>query len=267
MQCDLNMVFQRYPRLVNLRGKVPDDVLRRELWPKVVEYERLLPRAERLIPSSRLCDVFPESLEHGENALRDFLGFWGNISVEELCKLCLVVQGLKPKRIFEFGTYNGLTTRQMAINAPADCRIVTLDIDPANASALDIGEIDQHLSQKVGAFDFAVGHRFHGTPEAEKITQIWGDSTAVDLSPYFGRMDVVLVDAGHTYHYVRSDTENARKLIRPGGLIVWHDCMQVLHPDVTRCLCEYAEAGMAIHHLRNTNLAMSCQDAPGAPAG
>jgi len=37
-------------------------------------------------------------------------------------------------------------------------------------------------------------------------------------------------------------------MIRPGGVIIWHDYMQVLHPDVTRLLYEYA-----ISALKYTN--------------
>jgi len=43
------------------------------------------------------------------------------------------------------------------------------------------------------------------------------------------------------------------------GAILWHDYDQVLHPDVTRCLCDFARGGTEIHHLRNTNLAIHRQ--------
>jgi predicted O-methyltransferase YrrM len=69
-------------------------------------------------------------------------------------------------------------------------------------------------------------------------------------------VDLVFIDAGHTYDYVKRDTDQALTMLRPGGVIVWHDCFQVLHPDVTRRLCELAEEGMAIHHFYNTNLAV-----------
>jgi len=69
-------------------------------------------------------------------------------------------------------------------------------------------------------------------------------------------MDVVFVDAGHTYPYVKSDTENALSMLRPGGVILWHDYLQVLHPDVTQCLYEYRLAGLPIYHLRGTTLAL-----------
>jgi predicted O-methyltransferase YrrM len=68
-------------------------------------------------------------------------------------------------------------------------------------------------------------------------------------------MDIVFVDAGHTYAYIKSDTENALKMVRPGGVVLWHDYMQVLHPDVTRYLYELSHHH-EIYHLRSTNLAL-----------
>jgi hypothetical protein len=36
-------------------------------------------------------------------------------------------------------------------------------------------------------------------------------------------MDLVVVDASHTYAAVFSDSMNAFKMIKPGGVIIWHD--------------------------------------------
>jgi predicted O-methyltransferase YrrM len=248
-------VFDRYPQLTTLRGKVPDDTIEREVGPKAVEFESYRLRAEQRIPTARLCDVFPAELEMGKITLEHFLGQWGNISVEELCKICLIAAWLKPQGIFEFGTYNGMTTLQLALNSPPNCRIYTLDVSPEVPLNLDIGEIDRHLAQKVGVFHFDVGHYFQGSACESKITQIWGDSTQVDLSEYNGRMDLVFVDAGHTYTYVKSDTQKAFQMVRAGGVVVWHDYLQVLHPDVTKYLGELSE-NYRIYHLRGTNLAL-----------
>lgn len=251
-------LFQRYPELANLRGKVPDPIIEREVVPKAEAFEAMRPAAERLIPTARLGDVFPGEAEQGAIRLERFLGQWGNIRIEEVCKLCLIVAWLRPRGIFELGTYNGMTTLQLALNAPAHCRIYTLDLDPESPEArtLAVGEIDGYLARKDGFFRVEVGGYWRQTPHASRITQLWGDSVRTDFSAYEGRMDLVFVDAGHTYPYVRADSENAFKMLRPGGVIVWHDYMQVLHPDVTRCLMQYAERGRSISHLRGTHLAV-----------
>ena len=251
-------VFERYPRLRNLRGKVPDEIIERELIPKAEQFEYYLPLAQQKIPIANLADVFPAEMERGSITLEHFLGQWGNISIEELCKISLIVSWLRPQAVFEFGTFNGMTTLQMAINAPPECKLYTLDVHPDSkaASNLEIGEIDRHLAQKTGAFQFEVGSYFKGTTYERQISQLWGDSTHVDLTAYYGQVDVVFVDAGHTYYYTKSDTENALKMVRPGGVVLWHDYLQVLHPDVTQCLYEQALDGLPIYHLRGTNLAV-----------
>ncbi len=251
-------VFERYPQLLTLRGKVPDEVITREVEREAGEYEKYLPIAQKQIPVARLCDVFPCEMEKLKITLENFLGQWGNITIEELCKVCLIVAWRKPRRIFEFGTYNGMTTLQMAMNAPPDCTIYTLDIDPRTQESveLEIGGIDQYLAQKQGAFRFAVGSYFKGRAHGQRIIQLWGDSTKIDLSSYDGQMELVFVDAGHTYSYVKSDTENALRMLRPGGVIIWHDYLQVIHSGVTRRLAELASDGMRIFHLRGTHLAV-----------
>lgn len=255
----MESIFARYPRLRNLLGKVPLDAVEADLKASVSEYEALKPRATTVIPTAHLADVLDERAEHGGIELNDFLGQWGNISVEELCKLCLAVRWLEPNAIFEIGTYNGLTTKQLALNAPRTT-VYTLDIDPssADASGLEIGEIDRHLANKTGDFSFDVGHKFRDTPLSKRIVQLWGDSRLFDYSPYQRKMNLVFIDAGHTYDFVRSDTQNALTLLDPEreGLIFWHDYDQVLHPGVTRFLVEFAESGRRVFHLRNTNLAV-----------
>lgn len=252
----MDPLFDRFPQLRNLLGKVPVSMIREELGPKVALYDEVVARIGSLIPTVRLCDVFPAELEAGKITLERFLGQWGNISIEELCKICLIVAWLKPKSVFEFGTYNGMTTLQMALNTPDDCHITTLDVPPSQAVSLEIGGIDGVLAQKAGAFDLAIGHYFKESKVVDKILQVWGDSTRFNFEPFAQQMDFVFVDAGHTYAYVKADTQNALKMIRPGGVIVWHDYHQVLHPDVMVCLGEFAADGMRIVHLRGTNLAV-----------
>lgn len=249
-------VFERYPQLEHLRGKVPEEVVEREVTLKAERFEECRRLAKDVIPTVSLCDVFPAELERGRVTLENFLGQWGNISIEEVCKLALIIRWLSPRRILEFGTYNGMTTLQMAINSPPDCRIFTIDLPPGGVAAeLDVGEVDGYLARKEGFFRLEVGHYFKGTIYAGKITQLLGDSTTIDLAPV-GRPEFVFVDAGHTYRYVKSDSERALNLVVGGGVVVWHDYVQVLHPDVTQFLYELTRSGLTIHHLRGTNLAV-----------
>ncbi len=60
-----------------------------------------------------------------------------------------------------------------------------------------------------------LGHRF---------CQVYCDSRAWDTTQYpEGFFDSVFIDGGHTEEVVRSDTRKAVSLVRPGGLVMWHD--------------------------------------------
>ena len=65
----------------------------------------------------------------------------------------------------------------------------------------------------------------------------------------------MFIDAAHDYENKCRDSENAFRLLAPGGVILWHDYAQVANPHVTRVLSEYA-ISRRIYHLRNTNLAV-----------
>lgn len=251
-------IFERFPQLNNLRGRVPDEIIEKEVSEKIDGFELHSAQARKLIPTVRLHQIFPAELEGGRIILERFLGQWGNISVEELCKICLISKWLRPELIVEFGTYNGMTTLQLAQNTPDSCQIVTVDIDPdsTDAASLRIGDIDGFLARKAGTFRVPVGEYFRNYPVRSRIQQLLGDSTKLNFEPWYGQANLVFIDAGHTYDYIKSDTQAARRIIRPGGVLIWHDYMQLLHPDVTRYLAELAAGGLQIYHLYGTTLAI-----------
>jgi predicted O-methyltransferase YrrM len=68
-----------------------------------------------------------------------------------------------------------------------------------------------------------IGRLFRKTEVEQKITQLWGDSLTFEFTPYEETMDLVFIDGNRQYEYVNSDSQNARRMLRPGGLLVWHD--------------------------------------------
>jgi len=48
-------------------------------------------------------------------------------------------------------------------------------------------------------------------------------------------MDLVFVDGYHSYEYVKNDTEKGWEMLRPGGIIAWHDCVPD-RPEIIRYL-------------------------------
>ena len=61
-----------------------------------------------------------------------------------------------------------------------------------------------------------------------------------DFSPFYGKMDLVFVDASHAYEAVLNDSLQAFKLISDTGIIVWDDYDPIHGLGVMRALAEIA---------------------------
>jgi len=146
--------------------------------------------------------------------------------------LATLVKELSPQTIFEIGTYNGFTTLHLAVNSPQSCRIFTLDLPPDyDLQKVATSSYDQllviMLSQKT------INQRFYKNhPLGNKITELYGDSAVFDFSHYHGKIDIVFIDGNHSLRYLKSDTENAFKMLSDHGVIVWHDFDYIIHKDV-----------------------------------
>lgn len=167
----------------------------------------------------------------------------------ELVALAYLMQVLRPRRIFELGTFIGRTTRLLALNSPPEAQILTLDL-PRDRVTHDIG-VD-----------------FRNTPEAAKITQLQGDSRSFDYSPWQGQCDFIWVDACHDYPFVVQDTKAALRLRTAGGWIAWHDYRHTAWwSGVTRAVRELAETHPGIRHIRGTTMAVLPPEGPGVLGG
>ena len=166
----------------------------------------------------------------------------GNVSLLELLVLARVVRELRPQRLFEIGTFDGRTTLALAMNAPNDAQVYTLDLPAESPTALAIERSERAFVDKPVS-----GARFLGTDAARKITQLFGDSATFDFSPY--RAELVFVDASHSYEYVLNDSARALAIIGDSpGVIVWHDYGE--WPGVTRALDELATSDSRFTNLR-----------------
>ena len=145
----------------------------------------------------------------------------GNVSELELIAICRIVRAMRPRVVFEFGTFDGRTTLNLAANAPQDARVHTLDLPraalPQLASRIEDAE-RRYVEKDVS------GARFAGTPYASRIVQHFGDSAAFDYAPLYGTVELAFVDASHAFEYVVNDSLHALRLLSPdGGIVLWHD--------------------------------------------
>ena len=203
------------------------------------------------VPSIRAAEVIRDDTRVELSRLADVAG---NITPTELMLITAFVKQRQPMACFEIGTFDGRTTENMAANQPAEGRCYTLDLPPEGAAtaALPLASGDITYIEKP-----ASGARMSAQARAGKITQLHGDSGAFDFSPWQGAIDLMFVDGSHSYDYVISDTEAAWKMVKPGGLILWHDYASRWWPGVTRALNELQArdarfAGM--RWIRNTAL-------------
>ncbi|GAB4224693.1 MAG: hypothetical protein Tsb0032_29740 [Kiloniellaceae bacterium] len=146
----------------------------------------------------------------------------GGITDYETWILCNLAK--EAQNIFEFGTCTGKTTYLLACNAPAGAKITTLTLPPEETSTLEGGPADDQKAVAAAKQESCFAEFFYSRqPERAKIDQLFGDSKSFDESPYEGRCDLVFVDGAHAYSFVKSDSEKALRMVRPGGLVLWHD--------------------------------------------
>jgi predicted O-methyltransferase YrrM len=162
---------------------------------------------------------------------------------------------LEPKTIFEIGTYNGFTTLHFAYNSSADSKIYTLDLPPDFEVTDKIHySYDDLLVVELSKKNIA-RRVYKNDPMGRKIIELFGDSEKFDYSPYYGKIDMVFIDGNHSYPYVKSDTENAFKMLSDQGVIIWHDFDYIIHRDVFKYLNRLSEE-YKIYSIPHTRFAI-----------
>ncbi len=178
-----------------------------------------------------------------------------NVTGDELAFLCWLAVTISARNVFEIGTFDGRTTRNLARAIGASGRVTTVDLPPDKLASTAL-PMDRSESVYVGLVQ--TGLRFLNTPEAARIKVVLDDSARYRPRPEEeGAYELVFVDGAHSYAYVRSDTRLAMRLVnRQRGLIVWHDATL---PDVERALMELQQQlpTIRIECVSGTTLALA----------
>ena len=200
--------------------------------------------------------VFPGIETIDVNVIRTFDRQPGmSLDPSEILILAAMVRLLKPRRLLEIGTFDGNTTLNLAANCPSGARVFTLDLpaDWGGDFALDVPSLQENAV--VGDI---TGIQFRDSPLRDRITQLFDDSARFDWDR-FAPFDLIFIDGCHTYDYVRSDTLNALRVLRPGGTLVWHDYGML--EDVSRAVDETA-GQISVRALQGTRLAVGFPRTP-----
>jgi predicted O-methyltransferase YrrM len=126
----------------------------------------------------------------------------------EILRLLKIIRSLRPKAVCEIGAAGCGTTFLLTQAAATDALLITLDLafTTSRAAALE---------------SFAL-------PE-QQLVCLKEDSHASQTLQLVKRrlagqqLDVLYLDGDHSYEGIKTDFELYRPLVRPGGLIVFHD--------------------------------------------
>jgi predicted O-methyltransferase YrrM len=221
-------------RLMMIACKNPRG-LRPVLGHALAEAENHLDRSRDI---SRLPVIsLPELVDQGADPLEIVTLLFSqvnhSISFVEAVSLGVLLQKVKARRVFEFGTNRGISTTQLALNVGKNGQVFTLDLPMDNRETkFEIKfEDDLALAHQWEKADLIPGYC------RERVTFLEHDSATFDESSFVESMDAVFVDGAHVYEYVHSDSEKGWRMLRPGGVIIWHD-FRPQTPDVMRYLLQ-----------------------------
>ena len=158
--------------------------------------------------------------------------------------------------IFEFGTCSGKTTTLMALNSPNDSKIITLTLDSNQAKNLSLDSQDNKVSIRniINESNYNK-FIFSGKEYEKKISVMFMDSRKLNTDEYLNKFDLIFIDGGHTYSIIENDSIKAFKMIKTGGIILWHDYVpgKTSDKDVVKYLNKISK-DKKIFHIENTSL-------------
>ena len=160
------------------------------------------------------------------------------------------------KNIFEFGTCSGKTTTLMALNSPNDAKIITLTLNSNQAKNLDLDESDNKVSIRniINESNYEK-FIFSGKDCEKKISVMFMDSRELIIDKYLNTFDLIFIDGGHTYSIIKNDSDKAFKMVKKGGIVLWHDYVpgKTSDKDIVKYLNKISK-DKKIFHIENTSL-------------
>lgn len=159
------------------------------------------------LPRLDLLDLFPAFNE----SVAPYAFLEGGSTTIDLALLKALARRYEHCRYFEIGSWRGESIANVA-SVASECISLSLSDDEMRQA----GWTDRHVATA----------RFFSR-QLKNVVHIGHDSKTFDYTPYLGTCDLVFIDGDHSYDGVRSDTENAFRLLRnERSVIVWHDYMR-----------------------------------------
>jgi predicted O-methyltransferase YrrM len=164
------------------------------------------------------------------------LGIGPTQSDEEILALLERLRAEPPRTVVEIGTDEGGTLFLWTRVAAADALLVALDIRP-------LGMLGPWSAWALVRRSFA---RARQRVELLMPVDSHADATLARLRRVLGGrpVDFLFLDGDHSYEGVRDDFAMYSPLVRPGGLVAFHDVAGSGEPEVVRFWHELRETGL-----------------------
>lgn len=163
----------------------------------------------------------------------------------ELEVLVALIASVRPKAVAEFGVNEGRTARAILDNVPGIEAYEGWDVLPGYKFTCEVQANEVPAKPGWLAADDP-RFRLHLSSGGTR------DLVGTTLAPLF---DAIFIDGDHSRAAVENDTALARAMVRPGGMIIWHDYHDRGNVDVRDVLDEMHAAGDEIYHVEGTWLA------------
>lgn len=181
-----------------------------------------------------------------------------DIATLETCLLIAALKLTRAEHIFEFGTFRGNTTMNLALNCAPGGRVWTFDLDSADG-------LTQHPADAPLTVEhFATMPAYIGSEIQHRIEEVTGNSLTVDLTRFDHSMDLVFVDGGHDATTAAADSRWAFRMLREGGIIAWHDYGDPVYPGLTEYLDDLSKQRPLVA-VEETRLVFFGFKLPGVP--
>jgi predicted O-methyltransferase YrrM len=166
----------------------------------------------------------------------------------ELEVLVALIRSVNPRAVTEIGVNVGRTAKALLANVPGIESYQGVDVLPGYMPSKPVQRNETPPNP---------GELARDDPRFELILRRRGslDLKPADLKP----CDAVFIDGDHGREAVEHDADLAAAIVRPGGIIVFHDYHDIGTVDVRDVLERKCAGGQPILHVEGTWLAFTYQ--------
>jgi predicted O-methyltransferase YrrM len=132
------------------------------------------------------------------------------LNEHETAILVALIKSVAPKVMIEFGCNAGITAARVLESVPTLQKYIGVDVPPSHKTTLECQQ------SEVPAM---AGYYAAGDPRFFLLTEVSQLLRTGHLEP----CDAVFIDGDHSEAAVLHESRLARRLVRPGGIICWHD--------------------------------------------